>query len=1157
MFGQHFAQTIQELKKYVIKYGEKPIPPYFNAIHWDQNLNGDVTLSKVELSIGHTDEFISGLNDLYSVELVKETFRSADKEDAVSHYFDRLCASTITSGNVGDYSELHLCLYISLYEAEFWEQAKTLIAWLKSLKNRLMHIDLVGFTSDLASVIHAEDETTAQQKKVRELQSKTTIQEIVKYRNENQDNVEHFLVMQNTQTRGISLNLNHDSFVRVLGEFAMTCVENYQIVFPLPRESEKELQSFGLSVLHFDKYYFIEYLLHKAYQFAMEREGIQKEAVDINIAFNKSKDILKDRIYLLSDFFKKEVLPRLDKKQEENHIVAEVAPLLNAKLNEIGSDCDTIIKDKKISIPVKRAILTALLGYDDELFVNTIFDDNTLIFDDLDSEAMNVFINANNALLYQGKGRYEYTDEEKEQANKAILSKNNEPVIYPLNDMKKLRLEMQRRMSYVRDLESQRKKMESQIGNISESKKCLVEGEFYVFGEHKFRLLPKIEEIPLNEDYVPHVANVASIDLRENFTNIKSQGQQGSCTAHVLASIYEYILKSNKAQKTDLSEAFLYYNARKKAGKEHLDEGSIYHLAIEALMEFGICEESLMPYSENDFTTSPTEEAFDDALLRRVRKAVNVKRNINDLKSALEDGYPVAICAVLYDSFGQGHKGIVSLPTQEELETVQNVENKHRHHAMVVCGYSDENKLFIVRNSWGTDFGDNGYCYMPYSYMTDENLVPFAAAITEIETAEKYSVLIKKSKSVLRFDETDIAIRLAITNNLISEEHLLLRKNESDYNSLRASYELLKQLLKNPNKQSSLRNSTKERIAKEIQNIGESREKVRTEKYKQLDKFDKQTRETEIKLSLMAAAIVVVVFLLAYFVGWRVFAWKYTWYSFGVVTAIVSSLFLYFPYRKKKRRELELGFDEELEQLAIRKANKVNELVQINLKMHIAGHFLTKLFELQSAVTAKYNATSSFLSNLKAWYSEESKTINQLDANTQLPFISLLKNKDLDTYFETYKRVITEHISLCEKIVDFSERIENETISKKDLKQCKDAIKESCVRELEVLIKNFDIYSYLCNQTVRYEFLDADSKFIAEILPKLDEKSHIFLCDNGTSRMEINKFIAINAPTDDDARQWERFYPRYFTDRPNSLSFLSPYKVMVIQLADLNISQIN
>ena len=1133
MFGQHFAQTIQELKKYVIKYGEKPLYPYFNAIHWQQDHNGDLSLSKVELSAGHTDEFISGLNDLYSVELVKETFTSANKEHEVIHYFDRLCTSAITAGNVGDYRELHFCMYIPLYEAEFWEQAKTLIAWIKSLSNKFTHIDLVGFASDLASTIHAKDETNAQQKKAREIQTKTTIQEIVKYRKNNQGDISHFLVMQNTQTGGVSLNLNHDSFVRVLGEFALMCVENYQSVFGIA-PPQSEVQSFGLSVLHFDRYYFIEYLLHKAYLYAMEREGVNEDEVDINRAFNKSKEILKDRIHLLSDFFKNEVLPRLDNKQEENRIVAEIAPMLNAKLNEINSDCNAIINDKKFSIPVKRAILTALLGYDDELFVNTIFEDHPLIFDDLDSEAMNLFIDSNNALL---------------PFNNALLSQSDEPIIYPLNDMKKLRLEMQRRISYLRELESQQKKLESQIGNISESKKCWVEGGFYVFGEHKFRLLPKIEEIPLKEDYVPHKANATSIDLRENFSNIKSQGQQGSCTAHVLTSIYEYILKSNKAQKADLSEAFLYYNTRKKMGEEHLDKGSSYHLALEALVEFGICEESLMPYNENDFTTTPSQEAYDNALSRRVRKAVNVKCNINDLKSALEDGYPVAISTVLYDSFGQGYKGIVSLPSQEERETSQNEENKHRNHAMVICGYSDENKLFIVRNSWGTDFGDNGYCYMPYSYITDETLVPFAAAITEIETAEKFSVLIKKQKPTYRFDETDTAIRYAITNNKIAEEQLLLKWNDRAYTELRRVYEDLKLSLKNSNIQVNLRNFTKERINSEIKILDEYREKVKKDKYEQLDGFDRETRRMGI--------IVTIVAVLFLFMGWRVFVVQYPWYSFGTALAIGGSLFLYFPYRKRNRRKLELVFDNKLEQLAIEKANKQNELAQTSLKMHIAGHFLTKLFELQSTVTAKYNATSSVLSNLKAWYVEESEIINQLDADTQLPFIPLLKNKELDTYFETHKKTITEHVSLCDKIVGLSNRIENETISKEDLKQYKDAVKESCVKELELFIKDFNIYSYLCNPTVRYEFLDADPKFIKEILPKLDEKSNVFLCDNGADTIVPGKFILIHAPTNDDARQWERFYPKYFTEKPTALPFLSPYKAMVIQLADLNVSQID
>jgi len=1156
MFGQYFAQTVQELKKYVIKHGEKELDPWFNAIHWAQNANGDVSLSKVKLRAGHADEFISGLNDRYDVELVTENFLSADKEhDAIVYYFDQLCASTVTSGNVGDDKALHLCLYISLYEPEFWEQAKTLITWVKSL-NRPTHIDLVGFTSDLASVIQADDKTNAQQKRARDVQTKTTIQEIVAYRNDFPEYIYHFLVMQNMQKGGVSLNLNNDSFVRVLGEFAMMCVEKYDdIIGTVP--FQKELQSFGLSALHFDKYYFIEYLLHKAYLFAMEREGIHQEEVDINMAFNKAKVILKDRLHILSDFLKKEVIPRLDKEPDENRILGEVQPLLDAKLNEIDSDCNAIINDKDLSIPAKRAILSALLGSDDELFVNTIYDeDSILLFDQLHTEAMNVFVDANNALLPPKKESGEYSDEEMKMFEKAVLSPDGEPVVYSLSDMKKNRVKMQSRIGDIRRWEAEKKQLEAQIGNISESKKCLVEGDFYIFGEQKFRLLPEIEEVPLKEDYVPHKVKADSVDLRKNFSRIKNQGQQGSCTAYALTSIYEYILKSNQAAKADLSEAFLYYNARKKEGKENSDYGSSYDLAVQSLVEDGICEESFMPYNEYDCTTPPEQNAIDNARLRRVKKAVNVKRNLEDLKSALEDGYPVAISVFLYDSFGQGHKGMVSLPTQDELKTAQNEENKHHRHAMVICGYDNKKKLFIVRNSWGTGFGDNGYCYMPYTYITNKKLVNFAAAVTEIETAEKYMVNVKPTKSVLTLDETDTAIRYAIINNLIAEEKQLLENDNNERNQLRKGYEQIKEKLKSSDKQNKLRNHTKERISKEIWALQDQYKDKTEEKYRELDIFDKETRKTGRKYSLISLSIVLFVFLLAYFVGWRVFVWKFTWYSFAVGFAIAGSLFLYFPYRKRKRNRLEAEFNDELTRIHIEKDGKEKELAQTSLKMHVTGYFLNGMFQKHSAIIAKRNAASSFLSNLKAWYIEENETIKHLDADTQMPFIPLLKNGVLDAYFEKHKKAITEHISLCSSIIDFSERLVDATITRQNLKEYKESIKEKCVKELEVLLQNFNVYSYLCNPTVKYEFLDSDPKFAEEILQKMDEKSNIFLCDNGLDIIIPDKSILIKTPSDNDAAQWRNFFPKYFSARYNPYFFSSPYKVMVFQLGDLNVSQI-
>ena len=43
-------------------------------------------------------------------------------------------------------------------------------------------------------------------------------------------------------------------------------------------------------------------------------------------------------------------------------------------------------------------------------------------------------------------------------------------------------------------------------------------------------------------------------------------------------------------------------------------------------------------------------------------------------------------------------------------------------HAVLAVGYDDSKQVFIVRNSWGKEWGDNGYFYMPYAFITDKNM---------------------------------------------------------------------------------------------------------------------------------------------------------------------------------------------------------------------------------------------------------------------------------------------------------------------------------------------------------------------------------------------------------------------------------------------------
>ncbi|MFY7786742.1 MAG: C1 family peptidase, partial [Thermoflexibacteraceae bacterium] len=80
-------------------------------------------------------------------------------------------------------------------------------------------------------------------------------------------------------------------------------------------------------------------------------------------------------------------------------------------------------------------------------------------------------------------------------------------------------------------------------------------------------------------------------------------------------------------------------------------------------------------------------------------------------KSVLAEGYPIAFGIELFESFDKVRRdGRVKLPNPQKEQHVGG-------HAMLCVGYLEKDQVFIVRNSWGEDWGDKGYCYVPYEYV--------------------------------------------------------------------------------------------------------------------------------------------------------------------------------------------------------------------------------------------------------------------------------------------------------------------------------------------------------------------------------------------------------------------------------------------------------
>jgi len=207
----------------------------------------------------------------------------------------------------------------------------------------------------------------------------------------------------------------------------------------------------------------------------------------------------------------------------------------------------------------------------------------------------------------------------------------------------------------------------------------------------------------------------SKVDLRSYMTEVEQQGGTNSCVANAVAGAYEYLVKRHLGDEAyDVSRLFIYYNARYIREIEE-DEGCLIQDAIEGLKEYGACSEETWTFDEEIVNEEPSEEAYEEAANFLVESVELVPLELDAWKSALAEGNPIIFGINLYQSFDkQRKKGLVPMPSETEAS-----RESHGGHAMLCVGYSDKDKVFIVRNSWGEDWGDGGYCYIPYSYLVN------------------------------------------------------------------------------------------------------------------------------------------------------------------------------------------------------------------------------------------------------------------------------------------------------------------------------------------------------------------------------------------------------------------------------------------------------
>lgn len=191
--------------------------------------------------------------------------------------------------------------------------------------------------------------------------------------------------------------------------------------------------------------------------------------------------------------------------------------------------------------------------------------------------------------------------------------------------------------------------------------------------------------------------------LKEKFPPAYLQ-KYGSCSSNAVLACDDMIYHGSGKWKP--SGTFTYYNQRKLDGDIDIDEGSTVEEALIAVKKFGACSAKIWP-DDKPFNLEPSHEAYVNGKHGHEVKKWYVLKNKKQVKQALVSGYPVA-AAFIYAYKGYDENFVLIIPTKAD------VKKADSGHAMVIVGYDDEKKVFELRNSWGTGWGNEGYIYMPY-----------------------------------------------------------------------------------------------------------------------------------------------------------------------------------------------------------------------------------------------------------------------------------------------------------------------------------------------------------------------------------------------------------------------------------------------------------
>jgi len=205
------------------------------------------------------------------------------------------------------------------------------------------------------------------------------------------------------------------------------------------------------------------------------------------------------------------------------------------------------------------------------------------------------------------------------------------------------------------------------------------------------------------------------------------QGGLSSCVANATNMSLQILMNIENGSYKTLSRLMSYWNARLVTGDTDKDQGTFIHLCFGELMTLGVCEETAWPYMEAEVNSQPPLLAYKEGNDNTINAFYEITstdaQRLSDVELAIRANHPVVFGTEVGQELENydGNPNTVFDPPTTSLGG----------HAITIVGVRTNaagQKEFMIRNSWGENWGLNGCVWFSAEYITyagtDDLFVP-------------------------------------------------------------------------------------------------------------------------------------------------------------------------------------------------------------------------------------------------------------------------------------------------------------------------------------------------------------------------------------------------------------------------------------------------